>query len=41
MSPHFKLHNWANHPGVFGMRVYAMTILRFFEIEFEPEVSKC
>lgn len=33
IPPQSQLHNWANHPGDFGMRVYAETILRVFGVE--------
>jgi len=31
VPPFSQLHNCSNHPGIFGMTVYADTILRFFE----------
>lgn len=30
IPPFTQLHNWLNHPGIFGHQVYAETILRFF-----------
>lgn len=31
IPPYSQLHNWSNHPGPYGMSVYANVILRFFE----------
>ena len=31
IPPFSQLHNWTNHPGAFGMKVYSDVILRFFE----------
>jgi len=31
IPPFSQLHNWNNHPGAFGHKVYADVILRFFE----------
>lgn len=31
IPPYSQLHNWMNHPGVFGMTIYADVILRIFE----------
>jgi hypothetical protein len=31
IPPFSQLHNLANHPGTFGMTVYAETILRVFD----------
>ena len=31
IPPYSQLHNWMNHPGVFGHALYADVVLRFFE----------
>jgi lysophospholipase L1-like esterase len=36
VAPVSQLHNWFNHPGEAGMRLYADTILRFFPAPAPP-----
>jgi lysophospholipase L1-like esterase len=39
IPPFSQLHNCSNHPGTFGMTVYADTILRFFETPGRSRVA--